>query len=70
MLYQLILHTPSNPQRVSFLVTPEQWQELGAGEPGRQGPAAPRDRHRDQEAADPPAGSRGCWRCEKKRRQR
>lgn len=36
----------------------EQWEELGAGEPGREGPAAQRHRHRHPKAPHPAAGPR------------
>ena len=49
----------SSHPAVFTLSSTEQWKELRAGEPGRQGPAAPRDRGRYPEAADPAAGPRG-----------
>lgn len=60
----------SSHGRAVLVTIPEQWQKLGVGEPGGQGPAAPRDRRRHQETPDPPAGSRGCRRCEEKRGRR
>lgn len=44
-------------------VSPEQWQELSAGEPGGPGLAAPWDWHRNQATSHPPAGPRGSRGC-------
>ncbi len=52
---------PSNRFLFVWFVFAEQWQELSAGEPGGQGPAAPWDWDRNQATSHPAAGPCRSW---------
>lgn len=59
-------HNSANQRVFVWYVHPEQWQELGAREPGGQGSPAPGHRNCNPAASHPPAGPCRSWRCEEK----